>query len=108
MTFTTFEKSFQEHVLKEACWNIPTPIRMGVVSRINELRDLPISDGEKIAAFYIKLQETIAGQPNSELETRQLVSLKSFMNTHVWFDEASKIAILNDLVSANAETPLPA
>jgi hypothetical protein len=108
MSFLKLEKSFQEHVAMESCWNIPTPIRMGVVGFINELLDASLTDSDKIAALYKKLQETIEFQPNSELETRQLVSLKSFIKKHAWFDEESKKAILEDLFKITAVEAIPA
>jgi len=108
MSFTTLEKTFQDHVAMDSCWNIPTSIRMSIVGCINELHSASLNDTNKLSVFYETLQQITDQQPNSELETRQLISLKSFMQKHVWFDETAKKAIINDLSVLMAAEPLPA
>ena len=97
MSFEKLEELFQNHIVAESCWNIPTPIRMSIVSRFDELHQTQLSDTAKMTAMYTTLQQLLEQQPSSELETRQLLSLQQFTNQHPWFNEDVKKAILDDL-----------
>ena len=97
MSFQKLQEAFQNHVVMESCWNIPTALRMSIVGRFNELDLSDKSDADKLAAAYLSFQELLATQPNSELETRQLLSLRQFIDNHPLIDKKAKLAILDDL-----------
>lgn len=97
MSFKKLQEAFQNHVVRESCWNIPTPIRMSIVGRFNELAQEDKSDSEKLTAAYNTIQQQLATQPSSELETRQILSLRQFVDEHPLIDKKAKLSILDDL-----------
>lgn len=108
MSFTQLEEAFENHVMAESCWNIPTPIRMSIVSRFNELQQTQLSDNDKMTAMFAMFQQLLDNQPNSELETRQLLSLQLFTQRHPWFNDSTKQAILDDLSALGISDAIPA
>ncbi len=108
MSFTILENAFQGHVANEACWNIPTALRMQLIGVINELTTSELDDNEKSQALYTIFQSTLEQQPHSELETAQLLSLDYFVKTHTRLDERAKRALLFDALNLDVARPVAA
>jgi hypothetical protein len=108
MSYHELETAFQYHIATEPCWNIPTTLRMGVISSINALYSAELDDSEKLTAFYAAIQEALELQPDSELETRQMISLNAFARKHTKLSDQAKHAILHDLFNLEVAEPVTA
>lgn len=97
MSYQKIETAFQQYIATESCWNIPTALRMELLSSVSALSTSLLNEDEKSAALYTLLRKTLDQQPTCELETKQLVSLNFFVRQHASLSEQSKKAILQDL-----------
>ncbi len=103
MSFINLEKTFQNYMVNESCWNIPTRIRREAIEIFDTLVAAKLNDAEREDCARDLLQQLCDSDIDTAHEAEQAASLKKLLNEG-WISEDAKKAILQDV--AQLETAI--
>lgn len=98
MSFQTIKAAFESQLTTADCWQVPTSLRMNLVSLFNEVEQSNLSDTEKAMQLQQRMQPLLTQSTTSPQESAQQDACRRLMATQRFTASATK-AILSDLES---------
>lgn len=103
MSFTNLEKTFQNYMVNEPCWNIPSRIRREAIEIFDTITAADLTRTEREACARDLLEQLCDSDIDTAHEAEQVASLKKLLNEG-WISEEAKKAILQDMAQLETMT----